>query len=88
LSDPAGTAKPIDGTGSFTIDNAVAKALRDDDHRLGELSCKKCGGPLSAMEVEEESKLRISCGTLGTYFLSSDELRAFPPSQSRFPQRS
>jgi hypothetical protein len=33
--DPAGTAKLIDGTGAFTIDNAVAKALRDDYHRLG-----------------------------------------------------
>jgi len=56
--DPAGTAKPIDGTYSFTIDGAVAKALRDDDHRLGELLRKKCGGTLSAMEAEEESKLR------------------------------
>jgi len=56
--DPAGTAKLIDGTGAFTIDNAVAKALRDDDHRLGELLRKKCGGPLSAIEVEEEFKLR------------------------------
>ena len=35
--DPAGTAKLIDGTGAFTIDNAVAKALRDAYHRLGEL---------------------------------------------------
>ena len=35
--DPAGPAKLIDGTGAFTIDNAVAKALRDDYHRLGEL---------------------------------------------------
>ena len=40
--DPAGTAKSIDGTGAFTIDNAVAKALRDDYHRLGELERKKC----------------------------------------------
>src|SRR6202048_3069612 len=55
--DPAGTAKLIDGTGAFTIDNAVAKALRDDYHRLGELERKKCGDPLSAAEVEEESKL-------------------------------
>src|ERR1700726_4878712 len=37
--------------------NAVAKALRDDYHRLGELERKKCGDPLSAAEVEEESKL-------------------------------
>jgi hypothetical protein len=56
--DPAGTAKLIGGTGAFTIDNAIAKALRDDDYRLGELLRKKCGGPLSATEVEEESKLR------------------------------
>jgi hypothetical protein len=56
--DPAGTAKLIDGTGAFTIDVAVAKALRDDYHRLGELERKKCGDPLSAVEVEEESKIR------------------------------
>ena len=51
--DPAGTAKLIDGTGAFTIDNAVAKALRDDYHRLGELERKKCGDPLSAAEVRK-----------------------------------
>ena len=62
LSDPAGTAKLIDGTGAFTIDNAVAKALRDDYHRLGELVRKKCGDPLSAAEVEEESRLRARIG--------------------------
>jgi hypothetical protein len=56
--DPAGTAKLIDGTGAFTIDNAEAKALRDDYDRLGELVRKKCGDPLSAAEVEEESGLR------------------------------
>src|SRR3981189_1379877 len=33
--DPAGPAKLIDGTGAFTIDNAVAKALRGDYHTLG-----------------------------------------------------
>jgi hypothetical protein len=60
--DPAGTAKLIDGTGAFTIDNAVAKALRDDYHRLGELVRKKCGNPLSAAELEEESNLRVSIG--------------------------
>src|ERR1700719_4516292 len=37
--------------------SAVSKALRDDYHRLGELERKKCGDPLSAAEVEEESKL-------------------------------
>jgi hypothetical protein len=55
--DAAGTAKLIDGTGAFTIDNAVAKALRDDYHGLGELLRRECGDPLSAAEVEEESKL-------------------------------
>jgi hypothetical protein len=60
--DPAGTATLIDGTGAFTIDHAVAKALRDDYHRLGELERKKCGDPLSAAEVEEESKLRARIG--------------------------
>jgi hypothetical protein len=56
--DPSGTAKLIDGSGAFTVDNATAKALRDDDHRLGELLRKKCGGPLSATEVEDETTLR------------------------------
>jgi hypothetical protein len=55
--DPAGTAKLIDGTGAFTIDNAVAKALRDAYHRLGELVRKK--DPLSAAELKEESNLRV-----------------------------
>jgi len=58
LGDPAGTAKLIDGTGAFIIDNAVATALRDDYHRLGELVRKKYGDPLSAAELEEESKFR------------------------------
>jgi hypothetical protein len=56
--DPAGTANVIDSTGAFTIDDAVAKASRDDYHRLGELVRKECGGPLSAAEVEEASELR------------------------------
>jgi hypothetical protein len=60
--DLAGTAKLIDVTGAFTIDNAVAKALREDYHRLGALQRKKCGDPLSAAEVEEESNLRVSIG--------------------------
>jgi hypothetical protein len=38
-------------------DQRVAKALRDDYHRLGELVRKK--DPLTAAEVEEESKLRV-----------------------------
>jgi len=36
--------------------------LRDDYHRLGELVRKKCGDPLSAADVEEESKLRARIG--------------------------
>ena len=55
--DPAGTEKLMDDTGAFAIDNAEARALRDDYHRLGELVRKKCGDPLSAAEVEEESRL-------------------------------
>jgi hypothetical protein len=42
--DPAGTAKLIDGTGAFTIDNAVAKALRDDYHRLWLYCDQQTGG--------------------------------------------
>ena len=53
-----------------------------------------------SMEVEEESELShflrhlrnlfpTNCEPpIGNYFLSSDELRAFPPSRSWFPQRS
>jgi hypothetical protein len=56
--DPPGTAKLIDGSGAFTVAVAVAEALRDDYHRLGELVRKKCGDPLSAAEAEEESRIR------------------------------
>jgi hypothetical protein len=56
--DPAGTEKLMDDTGTFAIDIAEARALRDDYHRLGELVRKRCGGPLTAAEVEEESRLR------------------------------
>jgi hypothetical protein len=59
-SDPAATAKLIDGACGFTID-PIAKALRDDYERLSELLRKRSAprkyGPLSAAEVEEESKL-------------------------------
>jgi hypothetical protein len=60
---------PADGsllaeTGAFTIDTAVAKALRDDHERLNYLVRKEAapreyGGPLSA-EADEESRLRRS----------------------------
>jgi hypothetical protein len=33
--NPGGTAKLIEGTGAFVIDNAMANALRDHYHRLG-----------------------------------------------------
>jgi hypothetical protein len=63
--DPTGLVKLIDGTSGFTIDPAVAKALRDDEERLNELVRKQCapreyGGPPSAAEVEAESELRAS----------------------------
>jgi hypothetical protein len=48
----------------FSIDTAVAKALRDDHERLSALVRKrsaprKYGGPLSAAEVEEVSKFLV-----------------------------
>jgi hypothetical protein len=52
--------KLMDDTVAFAIDNAEARALRDDYDRLSELVRKKCGDPLSAAEVEEESRLRAS----------------------------
>jgi hypothetical protein len=57
-------AKLIEGTGAFVIDNAMANALRDHYHRLGELVRKKCGDPLIAAEAEEESKLRARIGDM------------------------
>ena len=56
--DPPGSAKLIDAAGAFTVADAVAKALRDDYQRLGELVRKKCSDALSAAEVEEELRLR------------------------------
>jgi len=56
--DLPGTAKLIDAAGAFTVADAVAKALRDDYQRLGELVRKKCSDALSAAEVEEELRLR------------------------------
>jgi hypothetical protein len=63
--DPAEGATLLGETGVFTIDTAVAKALRDDYERLSYLGRKeaaprKYGGPLSAAEADEESKLRTS----------------------------
>jgi hypothetical protein len=51
-----------DGARDFTIDQTLAKALRDDKERLNELLRKRYapsqhGGPLTAAEVEEESNL-------------------------------
>ena len=62
--NPGGTAKLIESTGAFVIDNAMANALRDHYHRLGELVRKKCGDPLIAAEAEEESKLRARIGDM------------------------
>ena len=56
--DPAVRAMLIEGTSRFTIDPAVAKALRDDQERLNELV--RNGSLLSAAEVEVESELRAS----------------------------
>jgi hypothetical protein len=48
----------------FTIDPTLAKALRNDLQQLSELIRKRPprqhGGPVSAAEVEEESRLRAS----------------------------
>jgi hypothetical protein len=67
--DPAESAKLLDGIGAFTIDTAVAKALRDDYERLSALLRKRSapreyGGPLNATEVEEEPKLRARIGDM------------------------
>jgi hypothetical protein len=56
--DPPETAKLIDGSGAFTVAVAVAKAVRDDHQRLGELVRKKCSDVLSAAEMDEELRLR------------------------------
>src|SRR5262245_16686770 len=56
--DPAVRAMLIEGTSRFTIDPAVAKALRDDQERLNELV--RNGSLVSAAEVEAESELRAS----------------------------
>jgi hypothetical protein len=63
--DPKGLVKLIDGTSRFTIDPAVAKALREDQERLNGLVRKRFapreyGGPLSAADVESEAELCAS----------------------------
>ena len=62
-SDPAASAKLVDGACGFTIDPVLARALRDDYERLSELLRKRTapsqyGGPLSAAEEQEEPWLR------------------------------
>jgi hypothetical protein len=54
-NDPAASAKLIDGACGFTIDPILARVLRDDYERLGELCRKR---PLSAAEELEETWLR------------------------------
>ena len=54
-SDPATSAKPIDGVCDFTIDPVLARALRDDYERASELVRK--GRPLSAAEEQEQAWL-------------------------------
>jgi hypothetical protein len=49
-----------DGVHNFTIDPALAKALRNDKQRLSEVIDSQHGGCVSAAEVEEESRLRAS----------------------------
>src|SRR6202035_4727456 len=63
--DPADGVTLLGETGAFTIDTTVAKALRDDHERLNYLVRKEAaprvyGGPLSAAEADEESRLRRS----------------------------
>jgi hypothetical protein len=55
-SDPATSAKPIDGVCDFTIDPVLARALRDDYERAGELLRKE--RPLSAAAEQELAWLR------------------------------
>jgi hypothetical protein len=61
-SDPAASAKPIDGVCDFTIDPVLARALRDDHTRASELLRKKMapneyGGPPTAAEEQEQAWL-------------------------------
>jgi hypothetical protein len=56
--DGAASVTFIEGVGYFAIEPELAKAVRDDQHRLGELLRKRCGGPLSAAEINEEIELR------------------------------
>src|ERR1700730_7921507 len=62
-SDPAASAKPIDGVCDFTIDPVLARALRDDYERSCELLRKgttpnQYGGPRTAAEEQEHGWLR------------------------------
>ena len=66
LTSSAGIAVGQDrgGAHDFAIAPALAKALRNDQQQLSELmrkrSSSKDGGPVSAAEMEEESRLRAS----------------------------
>jgi hypothetical protein len=60
----AATAQRPDCAPDFTIDPTLAKSLRDDCHRLGELehkaSASKHGDPMGAAELKEKESLRAS----------------------------
>jgi hypothetical protein len=58
--DGAASVTFIEGVGHFAIEPALAKGVRDDQHRLDELGRKRYspGGPLSAAEIKEEIELR------------------------------
>jgi hypothetical protein len=65
--DSAASVTFIEGVGHFAIEPALAKAVRDDQHRLSELLRKRYfpddyGGPLSAAEIKEESELLARVG--------------------------
>ena len=65
--DRAGDESTAGGRDGFTIDIAEAKALRDMEHRLAVLLRKQAGprengGPPTAAEIVEETKLRAMIG--------------------------
>ena len=53
-TDPAVSAKQIEGVGEFIVEAGLARRLRDDMERLSNFDCR----PLSAAEQEEKSELR------------------------------
>jgi hypothetical protein len=64
LSARTAVGRDRNGAHGFTIDLTLAKALRNDQQRLSELTRKRSpsqhGGYVSPAEVEEESRLRAS----------------------------